>query len=445
MGCKSSKNREPSAQEVALAPASPGAVAAQHSNPPDEDVKSPSPAKNKGKSRSPSPKKAKTPSPSKNVQNSQSPTASPATAPENELENQLIERVMQDALKQASEEVKAREEQVADIEKKSLQRRASLAKSLGIKELVWDAELVAESPIAGLSKFLSTNRCRLNDLFKRLDIDRDQALSFLEFQEGMENLGIPLSGDHAAAMEALFAEIDKNGDGKITYNELSVVRNLRRRSSLGSEPGSPTKSQSAKSSPNKSYKSTTATPEASPTKDVPAASPQNIENVQASPKSNVTNKTFAPPKSAAPKDPKRVHVAGAPPKATPSPKQTTIDIDKKPPSPAAQAKLVKKKNKEAASKARSTHLARQQYLDRIKKEKANNKKRRPSQDPGKRLQGHMEAARQSNLTPAGNKRVHPFLDPNGAANTKRIMPYDRHTPEPQTSMTADGVPITTGL
>jgi hypothetical protein len=259
---------------------------------------------------------------------------------------------------------------------RGVSRRASVAMGLGIKEITWDAELVDASPLEGLARFLTANRFRMIDLFKMLNKGNNNMLNFDEFGQGMLQLGIPLSGDREARLHELFDQIDVDGDQKLSYFEFSSIRNHGGFKSQGSSPSKPASRRSTAKSPRS-----------------PSAQDGAAATGMASPRT--------PGNAGTDEDDNRGD----------SSRET---------SPVSGKTKKKKKKKKAMTPAQQQHADRQKFLDSVKKEKKKAAVRRPSQDVGRQLGMHMDSARQANLTPAGAKRIHPFLDPNGTGSKIKL-------------------------
>eukprot|EP00040_Diaphanoeca_grandis_P009027 m.47295 g.47295 ORF g.47295 m.47295 type:complete len:285 (-) comp20458_c2_seq1:37-891(-) len=90
-----------------------------------------------------------------------------------------------------------------------------------LETLEWDVDLFKEDAVAGLAQGLIVNHLNIADFITAMDLDGDEMLAAGEFSNGILALGLPIDIE---AIEQLFADIDENGDGKLSYLELSSMR-----------------------------------------------------------------------------------------------------------------------------------------------------------------------------------------------------------------------------
>lgn len=98
---------------------------------------------------------------------------------------------------------------------KKQERKSSAVQDL-VPHPIWDPQLVAEHPLGGFTKFISANRLRVVDLFRAMDRDVDNLITFDDVYTALIELDIPLPGH---SVEDLVNMLDENGDGVITFPE----------------------------------------------------------------------------------------------------------------------------------------------------------------------------------------------------------------------------------
>ncbi|XP_023932477.1 uncharacterized protein LOC106159508 [Lingula anatina] len=84
-------------------------------------------------------------------------------------------------------------------------------------EEISEDDLMNEDPMMVLNEFSRQKKLRLVDLFKQLDKDGSNSLTFQEFGEGLLAEGIPLS---KKGLDKLLRKLDKDGDGEVDFGEL---------------------------------------------------------------------------------------------------------------------------------------------------------------------------------------------------------------------------------
>merc|ERR1711974_275535 len=77
--------------------------------------------------------------------------------------------------------------------------------------------MMEENPLIVLMEFCRLQNLRLVDMFKSIDTDGSQALSYQEFQEGLEKVNIPLPTE---SLQTLLRFLDRDGDGYVDFKEL---------------------------------------------------------------------------------------------------------------------------------------------------------------------------------------------------------------------------------
>ncbi|XP_048778553.2 leucine-rich repeat-containing protein 74B-like [Ostrea edulis] len=79
--------------------------------------------------------------------------------------------------------------------------------------------LDTDDPVTVLFEYMKQKNLRLIDLLHNLDRDHSDTISRDEFQQGLSNIDLPLSG---RSLDILMRKLDTNRDGSVDYEELST-------------------------------------------------------------------------------------------------------------------------------------------------------------------------------------------------------------------------------
>ncbi|XP_061188206.1 leucine-rich repeat-containing protein 74B-like [Saccostrea echinata] len=98
--------------------------------------------------------------------------------------------------------------------------------------------LDTDDPVTVLFEYMKQKNLRLIDLLHNLDRDHSDTITRDEFQQGLSNIDLPLSG---RSLDILMKKLDTNRDGSVDYEELSArhkeymrkVTRLRLQADLG--------------------------------------------------------------------------------------------------------------------------------------------------------------------------------------------------------------------